>query len=140
MAELKTKPNDANVESFLNGVADETKRQDCFTLLELMKQITGAEPKMWGGSIVGFGSYHYKYESGREGDWFLSGFSPRKQNLTLYIMAGFSRYDELLSKIGKYKTGKSCFYVKKLADIDLQVLKELIKQSVEHMAKLNRNQ
>jgi hypothetical protein len=87
---------------------------------------------MWGSSIIGFGSYHYKYESGREGDWFLTGFSPRKQNLTLYIMAGFAQYDELMKKLGKYKTGKSCLYVKSLADIDLATLKTLIQQSVKH--------
>ena len=93
MAELKTKLTDQNVEEFLKGLSNEKKRQDCFTLLEIMKQVTQAEPKMWGSSIVGFGNYHYKYASGREGDWFLTGFSPRKQNLTLYIMAGFERYE-----------------------------------------------
>ncbi|MFQ5751381.1 MAG: DUF1801 domain-containing protein [bacterium] len=134
MTELKTKPNDQSVEVFLNRVADEKKRRDCFTVLELMKQITKAEPEMWGNSIVGFGSYHYKYESGREGDWFLTGFSPRKQNLTLYIMSGFSRYEELMKKLGKYKTGKSCLYIKKIEDIDLETLRELVKQSVEHLA------
>jgi hypothetical protein len=134
MAELKTKPNDQSVEEFLNGVADEKKRQDCHTILALMKQVTGAEPKMWGDSIVGFGSYHYKYKSGREGDWFLTGFSPRKQNLTLYIMAGFDRYDALLEKLGKFKTGKSCLYIKKVEDVDLSTLRELVEQSVEHMA------
>jgi hypothetical protein len=138
MAELKTKQTEQSVEAFLNGVADEKKRQDCFTILELMKQVTQAEPKMWGGSIVGFGNYRYKYASGREGDWFLTGFSPRKQSLTLYIMAGFARYDELMKKLGKYKTGQSCLYVKKLDDIDLSVLKELVEQSVEHMARTNK--
>lgn len=138
MAELKTKQTGQSAEAFLNEIADEKKRQDCFTVLELMKQVTQAEPKMWGGSIVGFGNYHYKYESGREGDWFLTGFSPRKQNLTLYIMAGFARYDELMKKLGKYKTGQSCLYVKKLDDINLEVLKELIEQSVEHMVKTNK--
>ena len=135
MAELKTKPNEQSVETFLNGVEDEKRRQDCFTILEIMKQITKAEPQMWGTSIVGFGTYHYQYESGREGDWFVAGFSPRKQNLTLYIMAGFSQYDELLSKLGKFKTGKSCLYIKKTEDIDLPTLKELIKQSVAYISK-----
>jgi len=135
MAELKTKPNDRNVERFLNGITDDQKRQDCFTLLELMKQITRAEPRMWGGSIVGFGSYHYRYASGREGDWFLAGFSPRKQNLTLYIMAGFEQYDELLKTLGKYKTGKACLYVKRLEDIDLSTLRKLVRQSVRHMTR-----
>ena len=138
MAELKTKPNEQSVEAFLNSVEDEKKRQDCLTILEIMKQITKAEPQMWGPSMVGFGTHHYKYESGREGDWFVAGFSPRKQNLTLYIMAGFSRYDELLSKLGKFKTGKSCFYIKKIEDVDLKTLKELIKQSVAYVSTLSK--
>ena len=137
MAELKTKPNEQSVEVFLNSVEDEKKRQDCFTILEIMKQVTKAEPQMWGTSMVGFGTYHYKYESGREGDWFVAGFSPRKQNLTLYIMAGFSRYDELLSKLGKFKTGKSCLYIKKIEDLDLPTLKELITQSVAYVSTLS---
>jgi len=136
MAELKTKPNEQSVEAFLNSVEDEKKRQDCLTILEMMKQITKAEPQMWGTSMVGFGTYHYKYESGREGDWFMAGFSPRKQNLTLYIMAGFSRYDELLSKLGKFKTGKSCLYINKIKDVDLPTLKELITQSVAYVSAL----
>src|SRR5512139_4112282 len=107
MADLKTKPNDTSVYEFLNKVPDEQKRKDSFTILELMRQVTGMEPKMWGDSLVGFGSYHYCYESGREGDWFLTGFSPRKQNLTLYIMSGFAQYDVLMQKLGKYTTGKS---------------------------------
>ena len=138
MAELKTKRNKGNVAAFLNSVPDEKKRQDSFTVLELMKNVTGEEPEMWGDSIVGFGSYHYKYASGREGDWFLSGFSPRKQNLTLYIMAGFDEYDQLLEKLGKHSTGKSCLYIKKIEDIDIDVLKELVKLSVEHMKKTNQ--
>jgi hypothetical protein len=138
MAELKTKRNEGDVEAFLNAVPDEKKRQDSFAILELMKQVTGEEPVMWGDSIVGFGSYHYKYASGREGDWFLTGFSPRKQNLTLYIMAGFDEFEHLLSKLGKHSTGKSCLYVKKLDDVDTNVLKELVKQSVEHMERVNR--
>ena len=137
MVELKTKPNEQSVEAFLNRVEDEKKRQDCRTILEIMKQITKAEPQMWGTSMVGFGTYHYKYESGREGDWFVAGFSPRKQNLTLYIMAGFSQYDELLSKLGKFKTGKSCLYINKIADVDLPTLKELIKQSVAYVSTLS---
>ncbi len=137
MAELKTKPNEQSVEAFLNSVEDEKKRQDCLTILEIMKQITKAAPQMWGTSMVGFGTYHYKYESGREGDWFVAGFSPRKQNLTLYIMAGFSRYDELLSKLGKFKTGKSCLYINKIADVDLPTLKELITQSVAYVSTLS---
>ena len=137
MAELKTKRNKGNVEAFLNSVVDEKKRQDSFTILELMKQVTGKEPEMWGDSIVGFGSYHYKYASGREGDWFVTGFSPRKQNLTLYIMSGFDEYHQLLGKLGKYSTGKSCLYIKKMEDVEYDVLKELVKRSVEHMEKSN---
>lgn len=137
MAEIKTKLNDASVEAFLNSVTEGKKREDSFKILEIMSRITGEEPKMWGTSIIGFGSYHYKYESGREGDWFLAGFSPRKQNLTLYIMAGFRRYEELMKKLGKYKTGKACLYIKKLEDIHQGVLEELIKESCEHMRSLN---
>jgi len=137
MAELKTQPSDDSIEAFLNGVADEKKRQDCFTILELMQQVTDTEPRMWGDSIVGFGSYHYKYASGREGDWFLTGFSPRKQNLTLYIMAGFDQYDALLEKLGKFKIGKSCLYIKKIEDIDLPMLRELVRQSVDHVVTSN---
>ena len=133
MAELKTKRNIGDVEAFLNSVPDEKKRQDSFTILELMKQVTGKEPEMWGDSIIGFGSYHYKYASGREGDWFLTGFSPRKQNLTLYIMADFDGYDQLLSKLGKHSTGKSCLYIKKMDDVDTDVLEELVKKSVKRM-------
>jgi hypothetical protein len=131
MAELKTKENSGDVEAFLNGIEDEQKRQDCFTVLELMKKTTKSEPKMWGAGIVGFGNYHYKYDSGREGDWFIAGFSPRKQNLTLYIIPEFSRYDELLAKLGKHKTGKSCLYINKLDDVNLDVLAEMIEKSVD---------
>lgn len=137
-AELKTKLNDASVEDFLNTVSDEQIRSDCFEIAKIMKQVTKAEPKMWGASIVGFGSYHYKGASGREGDWMLVGFSPRKQNLTLYIMTGFDRYDELMKKLGKYSTGKSCLYIKKLADVDKKVLKELVSESVQIMKSLSK--
>lgn len=135
MTELKTKKNIASVTKFLNSVTNEKKRADSFTVLGLMQEVTGEEPVMWGTSIVGFGSYHYKYASGREGDWALTGFSPRKQNLTLYIMPGFDKYDALMKKLGKYKTGKSCLYINKLEDIDMKILKRLIKLSVEHMVK-----
>jgi hypothetical protein len=137
-AELKTKLNDASVEDFLNTVEDEQIRADCFEIAKIMKQVTKAEPKMWGTSIVGFGSYHYKGASGREGDWMLVGFSPRKQNLTLYIMAGFERYDELMKKLGKFSTGKSCLYIKKLADVDKKVLKELVSESVQFMKTVSK--
>ncbi len=133
MTALKTKPNSASVTDFLNQFTDEQKRQDCSAILEIMKTASGSEPKMWGDSIVGFGSYHYRYASGREGDWFLTGFSPRKQNLTLYIMPGFDNYDSLLNKLGKHKTGKSCLYINKLEDVDRSVLRELIVKSVQKM-------
>ena len=138
MAELKTKKNDASVEDFLNGVADEQRRADCFAVLAMMKAATGAEPKMWGDSIIGLGSYQYRYESGRALEWFQIGFSPRKQNLTLYIMPGFARYGELMGKLGKYKIGKSCLYINKLSDIDLATLRELIESSVAHTRQLPR--
>ncbi|RPI28790.1 MAG: DUF1801 domain-containing protein, partial [Actinomycetota bacterium] len=133
MAELKTRPSGASVEAFLQGVADEARREDCRTLLALMRRVTGAEPEMWGPSIIGFGTYHYVYASGREGDWFLTGFSPRKRDLTLYIMAGFSAYDDLLARLGPHKTGKSCLYVKRLGDLDLEALEALVVASVKHM-------
>ena len=137
MAELKTQKNDASVVDFLNSVENDQRKEDSFVVLELMKKITQSEPSMWGPSIIGFGSYHYKYASGREIDWFLTGFSPRKQSLTLYIMSGFKKYDELLKRLGKYKTGKSCLYINKLEDIDIQVLKELITDSVTYLSQKN---
>jgi hypothetical protein len=133
MAKLKTHRTNASVSAFLKGVADESRRKDCQTLVRIMKHAVGAEPKMWGPSIVGFGHYHYKYASGRENDWFLVGFSPRKQDLTVYIMTGFDRHDAILSRLGKYKTSKSCLYIKRLADVDVAVLQELITASVQHM-------
>lgn len=136
--ELKTKVNAASVEDFLKSVTDEQKREDCFEILRLMKQVTKEAPKMWGSSIVGFGSYHYKGASGREGDWLLTGFSPRKQNLTLYIMGGFDLYKDLLKKLGKYKTSVGCLYIKKLDDVDKKVLKELVAESVKTTKKLSK--
>ena len=137
MAELKTQKNDASVDDYLNSVSDEKKRLDCFAIKDIMQEITGEEPAMWGSSIVGFGGYHYKYKSGREGTWFLTGFAPRKQSLTLYIMSGFESYDSLLAGLGKYTTGVSCLYIKRLEDVDIPTLRELIKQSVEHMVLTN---
>lgn len=137
MAALKTQKNNASVEDYLNGVENERKRKESFEILELMREVTGEEPSMWGTSIVGFGSYHYTYASGREGDWFLVGFAPRKQNLTLYIIAGFNDYEILMAKLGKYKTGKSCLYINKLDDVDIPTLRELIRQSVAHVAARN---
>ncbi|MFN0108554.1 MAG: DUF1801 domain-containing protein [Blastocatellia bacterium] len=135
MAELKTKLNDASVEDFINAVKDEQVREDCWAVVKLMQGITKAEPKMWGPSIVGFGMYTYKYASGRGGDWPLTGFSPRKQNLTLYVMPGFDEYDELMDKLGNFTCGKSCIYVKRLSDLHLPTLKKLISASVKHMLK-----
>jgi hypothetical protein len=129
----KTIENDSSVTAFLNAVEHEGKRTDAFQILELMRSCTGEEPKMWGSSIVGFGKYHYKYDSGREGDFMKVGFSPRKQNISLYIMTGFDRYDELMDKLGKFKTGKSCLYINKLADVDEDVLKDLITTSYDLM-------
>jgi len=135
MAEVKTKVTKASVDKFIQGIQDEQTREDCLKIVSIMQKATKAGPKMWGTSIVGFGSYHYKYASGREGDWFLVGFSPRKQNLTLYIMSGFDEYNSLMKKLGKHATGKSCLYIKRLADIDTKVLKELVTKSVKHMQK-----
>ena len=136
--ELKTQVNEASVEGFLNSVEDEQKRAECFEIFKMMKQVTKEEPKMWGASIVGFGSYHYKGASGREGDWFITGFSPRKQNLTLYLNHGFDVHEDLLKKLGKYKTGMGCLYVKKLDDVDKKVLRELVTESVKRMKKLSK--
>ena len=133
MAELKTKPSEDNVLEFLNAVENEQRKKDCQALLDLFIEVTNEEPKMWGQAMVGFGSYHYKYDSGREGDWFLTGFSPRKQNLTIYITAGFTEFDDIMSTLGKYKTGSSCLYVKKLSDIDIEKLKTLISKAVAYM-------
>ena len=133
MSNLKTTRNDGDVRAYLESVANKQRRQDALTMLELMREITGEEAEMWGESIVGFGSYRYRYASGRQGDWFLTGFAPRKQALTLYIMPGFERYEALLAKLGKHKIGKSCLYISKLADVDEDVLKEIITASVEQM-------
>lgn len=130
MAELKTKATDASVTAFLDGIADEQKRQDAFAVMALMREVTGSEGKMWGTAIVGFGDTHYKYASGRENDWFLTGFSPRKQNLTLYITGGFDAHADLLAKLGKHKTGGGCLYISKLKDVDLATLRQLIQRSV----------
>jgi hypothetical protein len=137
MAELKTQENDASVDAYLKTIEDEKKREASFIVKELMEEVTGEEARMWGDSIVGFGHYHYKYASGREGDWMLTGFAPRKRNLTLYIMSGFEEYDDLMQKLGKHSTGKSCLYINKLEDIDLDVLRELVGRSVQHMRETN---
>ena len=130
-AEIKTKVNDASVEGFLNSVEDDQKRKDSFEIIKMMRQATKEEPKMWGPAIIGFGSYHYKYESGREGDMPIIGFSPRKQNLTLYVGLGGDSENPLLKKLGKHTTGKVCLYINKLADVDRTVLQELINESTK---------
>ena len=133
MAELKTQRSDNSVAAFLSAVEHPQRKADAHVLLELMQRVTGEPPTMWGSSIVGFGSYHYRYASGQEGDWPITGFSPRKAATTVYIMSGFDRYDELLGKLGKHKTGKSCLYIAKLADVDLKVLEKLVAESVKVM-------
>jgi len=133
MSELKTRENDASVETFIQSVEDELRRADCRTLVSMLERVTGKTPRMWGKNMVGFGSYHYVYKSGREGDWFVIGFSPRKQDLTVYIMPGFDDYAAQLGKLGKHRTGKSCLYLKKLQDIDLRVLEDIARSSVDKM-------
>lgn len=137
MAELKTKPTHSSVEEFFRAIPDEARRLDCLEVARIMEAATGSQPKMWGPSIVGFGDYRYKYESGREGEWFLTGLSPRKKDLTLYIMPGFDRYEDLMSKLGRFKTGKSCLYLRQLDDVDKEVLTVLIRESVDHVSKAN---
>ena len=132
MAEPKTKPTNESVKDFLNRIPEAERREDCFAVAKMMEEITGEKPKMWGPAIVGFGSYHYKYASGHEGDWPITGFSPRKKDLTLYIMMGFEKRPEM-EKLGKYSIGKSCLYIKKLSDIHQPTLKKLIKNSVKDL-------
>tara|TARA_B100000609_G_C17156397_1_gene403695 strand:- start:698 stop:1111 length:414 start_codon:yes stop_codon:yes gene_type:complete len=134
MADMKTVPTEKDVTDFINKVEDSHKKEDCFELLKLMEKVSGFKPKMWGPSIIGFGTYHYKYESGREGDFFLTGFAPRKQNLAIYN-TGFSRYEKLAGKLGKFKTGKGCLYVKRLSDIDTTILSEMISKSIDYLKK-----
>lgn len=134
MADNKTVPTGASVADFLNAIPDDARRADCRAIAELMGQATGAEAEMWGANIVGFGRYHYRYASGREGDWFLVGFSPRKQNLTIYLSSGFERFGALLERLGKHATSTgACIYVKRLSDLDLPVLRELVERSVAHV-------
>ena len=136
MADLKTKPTGEDVERFLNAIPDEQKRQDCFTLLDLMRQASGLEPRIWASSMVGFGEYHYKYASGHAGDAAIVGFAPRKGNLTLYVLSGFDGQEQLLEKLGKHKAGKGCLYIKRLDDIDLPTLRLLVQQTVEHIRRI----
>jgi hypothetical protein len=131
MAELKTKQTKASVDKFLQGIKDEKNRADCYKIAEMMGKATKAKAKMWGTSIVGFGDYHYVYASGRENDWFITGFSPRKQNLTLYLMGGFDQFPDLMQELGKYSRGKGCLYIKKLEDVDTKILQKLLTESVK---------
>lgn len=135
MAELKTKPTKQSVAAFLAKVADATKREDAKTLIAMMKDVTKQDPVMWGTSIIGFGTFRYKYASGREGDWPVVGLSPRKQNLTVYVMPGFDEFEDLLAKLGKHSTGSSCLYIKRLADIDVPTLKKIVVRAVAKMKK-----
>ena len=137
MAELKTKRNDSSVDDFLNAIKDEQVRKDCRAIADIMQKATKAKPQMWGSAIVGFGSRRYKYASGREIDWMLIAFSPRKQNITLYISSGFEGYDELMAQLGKHSCGKGCLYIKRLSDVHLPTLKKLINASVKHVLKTN---
>lgn len=135
MSELKTKATDVKVEDFLNLVEPAQKREDAFTLLQLMRKVTGNHGKMWGPSIVGFGKYHYKYESGHEGDSYIAGFSPRKTRHVVYLMPGFYENEELLKRLGKYKASKGCLYINKLEDVDLATLEQLIRKSIDDLKK-----
>lgn len=141
MAENKTKETEKSVEDFINAVEDQKKRQDSFELLKLFQEVSGFEPKMWGDSIVGYGSYHYKYDSGREGDFLLIGFSPRKNAISLYLSCDIEgQHASILSKLGKFKNGKSCLYVNKLEDINIEVLKDMVRASMDFTLKKYPNQ
>lgn len=135
MAKNKTEPTKASVTGFINSIDDPQRKADVRKVASIMRKVTGKRAKMWGSSIVGFGTYHYRYDSGREGDFMLTGFSPRKQALTIYIMSGFAKYGALMKKLGKHKTGKSCLYIKRLSDVDEAVLQRLIEESVKYMRK-----
>jgi hypothetical protein len=134
MAEQKTKPTSLSVDEFINSIPEEIKRNDAAALVQMMREITGREPKLWGSNIIGFGKYYYKYESGHEGYSLITGFSPRKQNFTIYLMAYSLQDEPLLEKLGKHKTGKGCLYIKKLSDIDPEILKELIGNTVKKIS------
>lgn len=133
MAEQKTKPTNQSVKEFLNEISEPERCADCFAIAKIMEEVTGEKPKMWGPSIVGFGSYRYKYASGREGDWPMMGFSPRKKDLTLYIMMGFEKHADLMEKLGKHSHSKSCLYIKRLSDVHIPTLKKLIKVGLKDL-------
>ena len=140
MAEQKTKPTNQSVKEFLNKIPEPERRADCFEVARIMEEITGEKPTMWGPSIVGFGSYRYKYASGREGDWPMMGFSPRKKDLTLYIMMGFEKHADLMEKLGKHSTSKSCLYIKRLSDVHIPTLKKLIKIGLKDLKEYTKSQ
>ena len=140
MAEAKTQPTNQSVKEFLNQIQEPERRADCFEIVKIMEKITGEKPTMWGPSIVGFGSYHYKYASGREGDWPMTGFSPRKKDLTLYIMMGFEKHADLMEKLGKHSTSKSCLYIKRLSDVHIPTLKKLIRIGLKDLREYTKSQ
>ena len=140
MAEAKTQPTNQSVKEFLNEISEPERRADCFAVAKIMEEISGEKPKMWGPSIVGFGSYHYKYASGHEGDWPMMGFSPRKKDLTLYIMMGFEKHADLMEKLGKHSTSKSCLYIKRLSDVHIPTLKKLIKIGLKDLREYTKSQ
>jgi hypothetical protein len=138
VAEQKTKPTDASVEKYFENIPDETRREDCRQVARIMEEITGENPVMWGPSIVGFGTQHYKYASGHEGDWPIAAFSPRKKDLTIYLLPGPSQFPELMAQLGKHSTGKSCLYIKRLSDVHVPTLKKLIRASVKTMDRMTK--
>lgn len=133
MAENKTRATSASVSAFLSGIEDRQQRSDLKKVAAMMRRATGERPRMWGPAIVGYGSYHYRYDSGREGDFMITGYAPRKQAMAIYILPGFERFGNLMERLGKFKTGKSCLYIKRLADVDEQVLERLIRDAVKYM-------
>jgi hypothetical protein len=137
MTENKTKPTKDSVIAFLNQIQDKPLRNDCFALLEMMHKVSNSEPVMWGSAIIGFGTYHYVYESGREGDMVVIGFSPRKQNISIYLMGGLKNIEDELSKLGKYKTGKGCLYIKSLSDVNIEVLKKIFAKAFMEITRKN---
>ncbi len=135
MTKNKTQPTKMTVSTFLNAIEDEDRRRDCKTIARLLKEVSGKRPVMWGTSIIGYGQYHYKYASGREGDSFRIGFAPRKQDITIYIMPGYTDFGHILAKLGKHKKGKSCLYIKRLSDVNMAVLERLLKAGWKDMQK-----
>ena len=137
MAENKTKPTKGSVTAFLNKIKDQPLRDDCFAILAMMQKVSNSKPVMWGSAIIGFGTYHYVYESGREGDTVIIGFSPRKQNISIYLMGGLNNVEVELSKLGKYKTGKGCLYIKRLSDVNPEVLKKVFTKAFKEGQRRN---